>query len=125
MNTTAGEATGTDLTGRGSAEGPRLDRVVLGVIIGAIGVGWLLDGAGVSPPWRMLPAALVLIGCALLVSLFGGRGRGALIVVGIAGTVLAGAVGVGVDRYAGPAGDRLITPTATDWRSPPRSASGT
>lgn len=112
----AGQATGTDVTGRVSAAGPRLDRIVAGVVIGVIGVGWLLDGAGASVPWRMFPAAaLVLIGCVLLVSLFGGRGRGALISMGIVATVLAVAVGVGVDRYAGPAGDRMITPTAADW----------
>lgn len=111
-------STATEATGRVGAPGAglRLDRIVIGVVIGAIGVGWLLDEAGVSMPWRMFPAAaLVLIGCALLVSLFGGRGRGALIGAGIAAAVLAVAVGVGVDQYAGPAGDRLIAPTAADW----------
>jgi len=52
--------------------GPQVDRIVLGLLVAAIGVGWLLDQAGVSVPWRMLPAAaLVLIGLALMATLLG------------------------------------------------------
>lgn len=99
-----------------SSSGPRVDRIVVGLLIGAIGVGWLLDQAGVSVPWRMLPAAaLVLIGFALIATLLGGRGRGALVGLGLILTAVAVAVGVGVDRYAGPVGDLVLTPTVAEW----------
>lgn len=99
-----------------AAAGPRIDRIVMGLLIGAIGVGWLLDQAGVSVPWRMLPAAaLILIGIALLASLFGGHGRGTLIGLGILATVFAVLVGVGADRYSGPVGDRVLAPTVAEW----------
>jgi hypothetical protein len=95
---------------------PRIDRIVIGLLIGAIGVGLLLDQAGVSVPWRILPAAaLVLIGFALLATLLGGRGRGALIGLGIIATVFAVLVGVGADHYAGPVGDQLVAPTTAEW----------
>jgi hypothetical protein len=96
--------------------GIRLDRVVIGLLIGTAGVGWFLDAAGVSVPWHLLPAAaVVLSGSALLLTLLFGRGRSALITVGVVSTVLAIAVGVGVDRYAGPAGDRLVAPISAEW----------
>lgn len=105
--------------------GVRIDRVVVGVLIGTVGVGWLLDEAGVSVPWHLLPAAaLILIGIALLVTLLTGHGRGALIGLGIAATIAAVAVGVGADRYAGPAGDRLVAPTAAEWPLTTRVSAG-
>lgn len=105
--------------------GLRLDRIVIGLLIGAVGIGWFLDEAGVSVPWHLLPAAaLVLIGVALLVSLLVGHGRGALVGLGIAAAILAVAVGVGAARYAGPAGDRLIAPTTTDWPVETRVSAG-
>jgi hypothetical protein len=102
-----------------------MDRVVIGALIAAVGVGWVLDEAGVSVPWRMFPsAALILIGFALLVTLLAGRGRGALIGLGIAAAVAAVAVGVGADRYAGSAGDRLVAPTAIEWPVNTRVSAG-
>ncbi len=99
-----------------SSSGPRMDRIVIGLLIGAVGVGWLLDEAGVSVPWRIFPAAaLILIGTALLATLLGGRGRGALVGLGIISTVFAVVVGVGADRYAGPVGDRLVVPAVAEW----------
>ena len=38
-----------------SASGPRVDRIVIGLLIGAIGVAWLLDQAGVSVPVADVP----------------------------------------------------------------------
>lgn len=105
-------------TGQGTAaeRAVRLDRVVIGLLIGTVGVGWFLDASGVSVPWHLLPAATAIAaGLALLFSLLIGRGRAALIGVGIAATVLAVAVGVGVDRYAAPAGNRLVAPIAAEW----------
>lgn len=49
---------------------------MLGLLLAAGGVAWLLDTAGVDVPWRAAPAAaLIVIGVALLASLAGGTGR--------------------------------------------------
>jgi hypothetical protein len=106
--------------------GPRLDRIVVGLLLGAVGVGWLLDQAGVSVAWRMFPAvALILIGFALIGTLLGGRGRGALIVLGVIALIVGVAVGVGADRYSGPAGDRMVAPTAAEWPVHQQVSAGT
>ena len=99
-----------------SREPVRVDRIVVGLLLAAVGTGWLLDVLGVSVPWHLFPAAaLVLVGLALVGTIAGGRGRGALIALGAVLLVVATAVGVGVDRFAGPAGDRTLTPAAGEW----------
>jgi hypothetical protein len=104
----------------------RLDRIVVGLLLAIAGVGWLLDEAGTSVPWRLFPAAaLFVIGCALLVSLFAGRGRGALIALGVVTLLLGVAVGVGADRYAGPVGDTVVAPRLADWPVATRLGAGT
>lgn len=104
----------------------RLDRIVLGLLLAVAGIGWLLDEAGVSVPWRLFPAvALFVIGGALLVSLFAGRGRGALIALGMVALLLGVAVGVGADRYAGPVGDTVVAPRLADWPVATRLGAGT
>src|SRR6478609_4771591 len=109
-----------------SSSGPRVDRIVIGLLIGAVGVAWLLDQAGVSVPWQMFPAAaLILIGLALIATLLGGRGRGALVGLGIITIVLAVAVGVGADRYAGPVGDLTVAPTVAEWPVQQHISAGT
>ena len=124
MSTNVDSARLTELPG--SRGGPRVDRVVVGLLIGAVGVGWLLDQSGVSVPWRMFPAgALVLIGLALLGTLLGGRGRGALVGLGIIVTAVAVALGVGADRYAGPVGDVVVAPTVAQWPVQQRISAGT
>lgn len=110
----------------GDVGGPRLDRIVIGLLLSAVGVAWLLDLAGVPIPWRMFPAgALMLIGGALLATLIGGRGRGMLIALGVVATLLGVAIGVGADRYQGPVGDHLVAPTSTDWPVQERISAGT
>lgn len=102
------------------------DRMVLGLLVAALGVGWLLDGLGVAVPWRLAPAAAVaVVGLALLLSLAGGRGRGGLVSLGIVLLLVAAAVGVGADRFAGPVGDRTIAPSAAGWPAPTRLSAGT
>ena len=110
----------------GLPSGPRVDRIVLGLVIGGIGVAWLLDQAGGSVPWQMFPAAaLILIGLALLATLFGGRGRGALVGLGIISIIIAVAVGVGADRYAGPVGDLTVAPAVAEWPVQQHISAGT
>jgi hypothetical protein len=124
MSTNVDSARLTDLPR--SSNGPRVDRIVVGLLIGAVGFGWLLDQAGVSVPWRMLPAAaLVLIGLALIATLLGGRGRGALVSLGFILTAVAVAVGVGADRYAGPVGDLVLSPTVAEWPVQQHISAGT
>lgn len=107
--------------------GPRMDRIVIGLLLSAVGVAWLLDLTGVSVPWRMFPAgAAILIGVGLLATLLGGAGgRGVLIALGMVATLLGVAVGVGVDRDDGPAGDRLLAPTSAEWPVQERISAGT
>jgi hypothetical protein len=124
MSTNMDSARLTDLPR--SSSGPRVDRIVVGLLIGAVGVGWLFDQAGVSVPWRMFPAAaVVIIGLALLATLLGGRGRGALVGLGIILTAVAVAVGVGADRYAGPVGDLVVAPTVAEWPVQQHISAGT
>ncbi|HZG88928.1 MAG TPA: LiaF domain-containing protein [Pseudonocardia sp.] len=99
--------------------------MVLGLLIVAVGVGSMLDAQGISVPWRLAPAAaLIVVGAALLLSLAAGRGRVDLVVMGSVLLVVAGAVGIGADRFAGPVGDRTIAPAAEDWPSGTTLAAG-
>lgn len=125
MSTNLGEAPVTELPPQ-SASGPRVDRIVIGLLIAAAGVGWLLDLAGASVPWRIYPAAaLILIGLGLLATLLVGHGRAALIGLGIIATAAAVIVGVGADRYAGPVGDMLVAPTVAEWPVSQHVSAGT
>jgi hypothetical protein len=99
-----------------SAGGPRLGHIVLGAILVLIGVGWLLEALGAAEvPWRfLLPAALIIVGVALV---FGARTgtHGGLVAVGVVLTVLvvlAGAVDALVDvPFVGGFGDKSYRPT--------------
>jgi len=109
-----------------AAVGPRIDRIVVGLLLAAAGIGWLLDQAGASVPWRMFPAtALVVIGLALLATLVGGSGRAALVSLGVIALIVGVAVGVGVNRYAGPVGDRVVAPSTAQWPVNTRLGAGT
>jgi hypothetical protein len=72
---------------------------VVGVLLVAGGVAWILDALGVSVPWRMFPAALALVGLALLVSLRVGCGRAGLVALGAVLLLIALAAGVGITRF--------------------------
>ncbi len=129
----APEPTGTGLpperpirSGRISEGAVNVGRVVVGLLIGMIGVGWLLDGMGVSVPWHLFPSiAVVLIGVGLLITLIGGRGRRLLVGVGVIALLIAVGVGVGLNRYSGPVGNRVLAPAAADWPVAERVAAGT
>jgi len=97
--------------------GPRLGHVVLGAILVLIGVGWLLEALDVAEvPWRfLLPAALIIVGVALVLGARTGS-HGGLVAVGVVLTVLvaaAGAIEALVDiPFAGGVGDKTHRPTA-------------
>jgi hypothetical protein len=102
----------------GRSAGPHWNRLVVGLLLLAVGVAWLLDTAGVAVPWHLAPSTgLIVVGLALLASLAGGRGRGGLFGIGIVLLAVALAVALDVDRYAGPAGDVDVRPTPTGWPS--------
>ena len=68
--------------------GPAAATVLVGALLVLVGIGWLLDAAGVEVPWRaVLPAALIAVGLACVAGAFRGR-QHALMVVGIALTVV-------------------------------------
>jgi len=96
--------------------GPRLGHVVLGAILVLIGVGWLLEALDVADvPWRfLLPAALIIVGVALVLGARTGS-HGGLVAVGVVLTVLvigAGAIEALVDiPFAGGVGDKTHRPT--------------
>ena len=66
--------------------------------------------------WRVVPpAALFVVGIALLVTIVVGEGRTTLIWLGVGLLVLSVALGVGAQRYAAPAGDISLAPAAGEW----------
>jgi hypothetical protein len=88
----------------------------VGALLVLVGIGWLLDAAGVEVPWRaVLPAALIAVGLACVAGAFRGR-QHALMVVGIALTVVL-SVAVAADwdldvPLGGGVGDRTERPVA-------------
>ena len=68
--------------------GPAAATVLVGALLVLVGIGWLLDASGVEVPWRaVLPAALIAVGLACVAGAFRGR-QHALMVVGVALTVV-------------------------------------
>jgi Cell wall-active antibiotics response 4TMS YvqF len=68
--------------------GPAAATVLVGALLVLVGIGWLLDAAGVGVPWRaLLPAALIAVGLACVAGAFRGR-QLALMAVGVALTVV-------------------------------------
>jgi len=92
-----------------------LERIVLGVLLAAVGAAWLLDEVGLSIPWALAPAAgVVVIGVALVLGARTREGHAPLVVWG--GILLALALSIAVVRpVGGPVGDRSLTPTASQW----------
>jgi hypothetical protein len=100
-------------------QGPATATVLVGALLVLVGIGWLLDAAGVEVPWRaLLPAALIAVGLACVAGAFRGR-QHALMIVGVVLTVvLSLAVAANWDLdvpLAGGVGDRTEQPrTAAD-----------
>ena len=95
--------------------GPAAATVLVGALLVLVGIGWLLDASGVEVPWRaVLPAALIAVGLACVAGAFRGR-QHALMVVGVALTVvlsLAAAADWDLDvPWGGGVGDRTERPS--------------
>jgi hypothetical protein len=95
--------------------GPAAATVLVGALLVLIGIGWLLDAAGVEVPWRaVLPAALIAVGLACVAGAFRGR-QHALMVVGVVLAVvlsLAAAADWDLEMpLGGGVGDRTERPT--------------
>ena len=95
--------------------GPASATVLVGALLVLVGIGWLLDASGVEVPWRaVLPAALIAVGLACVAGAFRARQQ-ALMVVGVALTVvlsLAAAADWDLDvPWGGGVGDRTERPT--------------
>jgi hypothetical protein len=92
---------------------PRVGRLVGGLILVTVGVGWLLEIWGVDVPWdAVLPGALVVIGAALLLAAGRGDSQAGLITTGVVLTflLLVGAV-VNIPLGGG-VGARTVHPTS-------------
>jgi hypothetical protein len=86
---------------------------VVGLLLIALGAGWLLDAIGVSVPWRLFPAAgLVVVGSALVMAR---RFRGGLIGLGVVLALAALPSAMTATRFVGPVGQRTVTPVVADW----------
>ena len=69
---------------------PRTGRLVAGVLLVLLGIGWLLEVLDVTEfPWDVvLPSALIVVGAALLLTARSPAGHGGLITTGIVLTVV-------------------------------------
>lgn len=88
-------------------------RLVLGVVLLLLGVGWLLEALGVDVPWDVVfPAVLIGIGVTLVSSARSGAGQVGLVVAGVILTILL-VVGTAIDiPLGGGVGDRTVRPSA-------------
>jgi hypothetical protein len=94
---------------------PAPGRILLSVILIAVGSAWLLDAIGViEVSWgALLPSALIVVGLALIAGARSGR-HGGLIALGVVLTVLLGlASSLNVPLTAG-VGNRTYTPGTTE-----------
>lgn len=91
-----------------------IGRLLVGVLIVGLGVIWLLDAVGaVDVDWDvLLPVALIVVGVALVVAAWQGRGRGGLIALGIVLTVILTIATVVRVPLSGGIGDRVEQPTS-------------
>jgi hypothetical protein len=88
---------------------------VIGFFLLVIGTGWFLDLLGVSVPWRLFPAAgVVVIGLALLVAR---NGRTGLITLGVVLAVTALFSAVETARFVGPVGSARSVRCSNGGRS--------
>lgn len=98
-----------------------ISRLFVGVLLVGLGVVWLLDAVdAVDVDWDVvLPAALIVVGVALVVTAWRGRGRGGLIALGIVLTVLLTITTVVRIPLSGGVGDRAERPTSVEATADP------
>jgi len=87
-------------------------RLLLGVFLVLLGVGWLLEALGVVDlDWDLiLPVGLIAVGGALVAAAWQGRGRGGLIALGVVLTVVLMVGTVVQVPLGGGVGDRTERP---------------
>lgn len=87
-------------------------RLLLGLLIVAVGIGWLLQAFDVVEiPWDViLPSALILVGLTLVVAARSGGGQGGLIALGIVLTLVLLAATVVDVPFRGGVGQRVVQP---------------
>jgi hypothetical protein len=87
-------------------------RLAFGLVLLAIGIGWLLGALGVDVPWDLvLPGALIAIGGLLIITARSGAGHGGLITTGVVLTIVL-LIGTGFNvPLAGGVGERTVRPT--------------
>ena len=91
-------------------------RLLVGVFLVLFGLGWLLDVLGVANlDWDLiLPIGLMLVGAALVVAGWQGRGRGGLIALGVILTVVLTIGTVVRVPFGGGIGDRTERPRSLE-----------
>ena len=102
--------------------GPRrwpVGRLLVGVILVLLGIGWLLDSLDVATlDWDLvLPIGLIVVGAALVVTARRGEGHGGLLTLGIVLTVLLTIGTVVKMPLAGGVGDRTERPVTLKDRT--------
>jgi hypothetical protein len=87
-------------------------RLLVGVFLVLLGIGWLLDALGaVELDWDLiLPVALIAVGGALVLAGWQGQGRGGLIALGVVLTVVLTIGTVVQIPFGGGIGDRTERP---------------
>jgi hypothetical protein len=90
----------------------RAGRFAFGLVLLAIGIGWLLGALGVDVPWDLvLPGALIAIGGMLILTARSGAGQSGLITAGVVLTIVL-LIGTAFDvPFTGGVGERTVRPT--------------
>jgi Domain of unknown function (DUF5668) len=91
-----------------------IGRLLVGVVLVALGAIWLLDAIGAfDVDWDvLLPVVLIVVGAALVVAAWQGRGRGGLIALGVVITVVLSITTIVRVPLSGGIGDRVERPTS-------------
>lgn len=98
-----------------------IGRLLVGVLLVGLGAVWLLDAVGAfDVDWDvLLPVALIVVGVALVIAAWQGRGRGGLIALGIVLTLVLAVAAVVKVPLSGGIGDRVERPTSVEATADP------